>query len=145
LSAALTVGIGLRFGAAPARYAARADVGALLQTGSRGTASKSGLRSVVVGVQTALATALLVGAILLAQTIARLESEPLGFRAAGLTRARLASNPGRVRSGARQRQFAGEVPDGCRRLSGVGSTAMASWLPLGGPHERVLYRGGDSS
>src|SRR5205814_1452583 len=62
---ALSMGTGVLFGLAPAWYCSRIDVSVMLKEGGRGVSQRSGLRSVLVVSQVAIALVLLAGAGLL--------------------------------------------------------------------------------
>jgi putative ABC transport system permease protein len=82
---ALTLGVGLLCGLAPATRASRADLRSALTAGARGSlgASQRGL-STLVTVEVALACVLLVGAGLLLRSARRLEAVDPGFDARGV-------------------------------------------------------------
>jgi predicted permease len=128
--ALLTAAAGLLFGAGPALLSVRGDLRAAI-------ASKRRLH-ILAAVQTGLATALLAGAVLLAQAVGRLENAPLGFDSRGLVRARIGV------AGPRRAQIVHGALDVATRLPGVRSAAMANWLPVGAPAVRVAYEGGEA-
>jgi ABC-type lipoprotein release transport system permease subunit len=75
----------LAFGVAPALAIARAPVSSVLAEGGRGgSASRLVGQRLIVVAQVALALVLLTGATLFAETILRLQAQPLGFRPDGL-------------------------------------------------------------
>jgi predicted permease len=90
LTFTLLVGIAstLVFGVAPALEGANADLNEALKASARGIAGKVGAlrsRALLVSVQVALSFVLVVGAGLMIETLARLESQPLGMRVHDVT------------------------------------------------------------
>lgn len=88
-SLAVTIVAGLTFGVGPAIRSSRTDIVGSLRPGGRGmSATRSGarLREALVAAQVALGVPLLIAAMLLATSFARLVSTDTGFRADGITR-----------------------------------------------------------
>ena len=81
---------GILFGVVPAMRVTRVDPLEVLTRGGRGLAAGSSrLRQGMVAAQVALATTLLVGAVLLLQSFVRLQRVPLGFEPDGVLTARV--------------------------------------------------------
>jgi predicted permease len=94
VTSAVAIGLGL----VPAWQMAKISVTSWLRTSSHGAGGRESARTrrVLIVVQTAIALALLVGAGLLVRSLARLESVPPGFQAAGVVavQASLPGQPG---------------------------------------------------
>src|SRR6185295_8376573 len=122
------------FGLLPSALAGRADVQTALAQGGRSAidARRAPLREGLVVGQIALATALAIGAALLAQSFARLERVPLGFRPDHLMTARL-TLPEAVddRTYEANQALYGSLLDAVRALPGVASAGLTSEIPLG--------------
>lgn len=125
-------------GLAPAIQVSKENLSGMMKTAGRGAAG--GLRtfrlqSVLVAGQVALSMLLLVGATLMMQTLAQLQSHPLGFRVENLTVAEV-SIPRNGWTEARRRQLVDrELVDRLRRLPGISSAALTDTGPLGTPFE----------
>jgi predicted permease len=85
-TAAISVVTALLFGLVPAWKASRLDIIESLKTAGRGTArgAPQRLAKALIAAEMALSLMLLVGAGLLMQSVLKMDSEPLGFRAEGL-------------------------------------------------------------
>jgi predicted permease len=139
----------LAFGLAPALAASRADAGAALKDGGRGNAGARGrLRGVLVVAQCALSLTALVCAALFLSRARYLETLDRGF-----------ADPERVLLLQTDMSFAGyrdvaawqrtldEAAGRLRRLPGVRSVALATYVPLGFFHPRrqpLAVEGGES-
>ncbi|MCA1562033.1 MAG: ABC transporter permease [Acidobacteria bacterium] len=133
LGATLGVAIvsGIVSGLAPALYAVRADVNALLKTGGRGTPgeSRGGLRGALVVAQVALSLTLLVIGGLFARSLARADDIDLGFQPEGVLLA--STDPGMQGYDPAQRlAFYRNVRDRVVALPGVELAAWISWPPF---------------
>lgn len=122
------------FGILPSALAGRTDVRTALAQGGRSAvdARRAPLREGLVVVQLALATALAIGAVLLAQSFGRLQDVPLGFRPDHLLTARL-SLP-EIRDDATfeaNLAFYDALLEKARALPGVSSAGLTSEIPLG--------------
>ena len=132
LGAALVTGV--LFSLAPAWHGTRADVQGILKQGSR--ASRSHLRPLwrngQAAAQLALATVLVIGAGLLAQSLLRLQQVPLGFDPSNVLMFRLSLPAAKYATHARAWAFYSELIQSLERLPGVRHVAMSSALPFGG-------------
>jgi putative ABC transport system permease protein len=132
---------GLVFGVVPALRASRLDVSRSLTHAGRATADSSRvrLRETLVVAQIALATMLLVGAVLLLQGFVRLHRVPLGFEPDGVLTARLSLPRSGYPDAARAAQFYERL---IATLHGSGQpliVAVATSAPFA-PGVRAAYR-----
>jgi putative ABC transport system permease protein len=130
----LTVTIGLVFGIAPAGAVRRADIMTPLRKAGRGTVSNAGvsLRSALVGGQIAIATVLVVCALLLIQSFARLQKAELGFRPDHLLTASISLPPATYATPEKARSFFTTLLAEVEGLPGVVSAGLSSGIPLTG-------------
>lgn len=131
---ALTIAIGLAFGIAPSLSARRADVMSTLKKGGRGTTGSAGalLRLGLAGGQIAVATMLLIGALLLIQSFARLQKVDVGFPTDHLLTASLnLPNAGYPTPESREAYYNNLLSD-LRALPGIVSAGVATGVPLAG-------------
>ena len=123
----------LACGLAPAVQAARADLNAILQASGRGlTAGRGALRTraaLVIG-QVALSLVLLVGATLMIETLAGLESHPLGFRTEDISVADVNIPRGRWMDAPSRRMLYDRLVAGLQGLPGVQASAISDQGPL---------------
>jgi len=132
---AASVGSILLFGLAPALHASRADINEVLKSAGRGlTGSRATLRSraFLVSGQLALSLMLVVGAVLLLQTLMRLEAFPLGFRPDGVTVATVEIPKNRWNDFAARRVIYDRLIENLRAAPGIQSVAIENSIPLGG-------------
>lgn len=131
---ALTVAAGLAFGLLPSWSTRRGDVMMALRKAGRGTAGSSGalLRSGLVGGQVAVATVLVVVALLLIQSLAHLQKTELGFRPDHVLTATInlptAQYPTQEKAEAFYRAVLSEID----ALPGVVSAGITSGVPMSG-------------
>lgn len=122
------------FGILPSALAGRTDVRTALAQGGRSAvdARRAPLREGLVVAQLALATALAIGAVLLAQSFGRLQNVPLGFRPDHLLTARL-TLPEVQDDQTLEANLAlyAALLDKARALPGVVSAGLTSEIPLG--------------
>lgn len=122
------------FGILPSALAGRTDVRTALAQGGRSAvdARRAPLREGLVVAQLALATALVIGAVLLAQSFGRLQNVPLGFRPDHLLSARL-TLPEVQDDKTFEENLAlyAALLDKARALPGVTSAGLTSEIPLG--------------
>jgi len=139
----LSLTTGLLFGLAPAWYAARVDLRALLQEGGRNTGSRLRLRGMLVAGQVAVTLMLLACAGLLIRSFAELAGVDAGFRAERLMTARLVPALFRYRDRADlQRQLARDILREVSALPGVRASAIATDVPLlGNPVYIMRFEG----
>ena len=130
----LTGATAFLFGILPSALAGRTDVRTALAQGGRSAvdARRAPLREGLVVAQLALATALSIGAVLLAQSFGRLQNVPLGFRPDHLLTARL-TLPEIEDDQTMEAQLAlySALMEKVRALPGVTSTGLTSEIPLG--------------
>jgi predicted permease len=130
----------LIFGLAPALEAARVDLNQTMKAATRNVAGGGPgafrLRGLLVSGQVALSLILVVGAALLTETLVKLESQPLGFRAEGVTVASVGI-PKERSNEAQQRML-----EKLRSTSGIDSAAVSNITPLGsGAENRISIEG----
>jgi putative ABC transport system permease protein len=132
----------LFFGLLPAWQMSRAELGQAMREGSKGTASKHThrLRSLLVGAQVALATALMVGAGLMLRNLWHLQSLPLGFEPAHLIKGEM-NPPERIYGpdDAKLRALVSGVVSRIEASPGVESVAVSDTLPLGNSDNESSY------
>lgn len=117
------------FGIIPALRAARVDLRDPLSDSSRGSTSGR-LRGGLITMETALATVLLVGAVLASRSLWRLQGERLGFDPTDVTV--VSAKPPGGMMGAPRLQFQLDVLERLRSVPGVTSAAVTNLVPLGG-------------
>jgi putative ABC transport system permease protein len=128
----LTLASSVLVGAAPALLHARADLGAALKEGGRGTAGPGGggLRRLFVGAQIALALVLVTGSVLLAETFARLQAADLGFRPDNVLTGAIVPARAAYDTPAKLVALYDQVLERAAALPGVERAALTSVLPL---------------
>ncbi len=133
VAAALTLLTGLLFGLAPAWSAARTDVHTSIQQGRGAAASSSRLRlrQVLAAGEFALASVLVVGAVLLLASFRRLQSVSLGFDPHNVLTARISLPEARY-SLDRAGTFYRDLEADLKELPGIQSVGLASNVPFGG-------------
>ncbi len=124
----------LAFGVLPAAAMSRVDLNTDLQRGGRSGLHASGrARHIIVTGEVALATVLLIGALLLTQTLWNLSRVPLGFNAAHVLTARtsLPLSPSSPYSAFEARaSFYRRVLERIKSIPGVESAGYTTFLPL---------------
>ncbi len=126
------------FGLAPALEASRVDLNQAMRASARGIAGGRGafqLRGLLVSGQVALSLVLVVGAALMTQTLERLQSQPLGFRAAGVTVATIAIPKDRWNNPSGRRLVYDQLLRRFDSTSGVEAAAISNTPPLGAGFE----------
>jgi putative ABC transport system permease protein len=128
----LTLFTGIAFSLIPATHAAGTDIAALVRSGGRGGGARGAnrVRSTLVLVEIALATVLLVGAMLLIRSFEHLVHVNAGFRPQHLIALDAALSGGRYRHDADNNAFANEVVARLGDLPGVRSATVAADRPL---------------
>ena len=130
-TALLAMGAAVLFGLAPAVSASRVDLHEALKQGGRGVAGRrSRLRDALVISEVALALVLLTGSGLLIQSLSRLRSVNLGFRADNAISFGTRLSPVRYKKDADRIAFTDRVIERVRSIPGVVAAAYASDLPL---------------
>lgn len=126
---------GILFGLAPAIQVSGAKLNAVLTEEGRGrTTARSGrlLRHGLVVTEVALAVLVLIGAMLLIRSFARLSTADLGFRPSGLLTLRLPLAGVRNTAAERRIAFVQQVEERIATLPGVRAVAAVDTLPLTG-------------
>jgi putative ABC transport system permease protein len=134
VSAAITLGIGILFGIAPALLATRVDPESALRVSGSGSTNRAGVvtRQTLVVVEIALAMVLVVGAGLMTQSLWQLSRVDLGFNPHGVLSFRVQPSGGRVRAAAESHVYFDEMMQRIGKLPGVISVGSAQHLPLSG-------------
>ena len=132
IAMALSLGTIFLFGLFPSISAARANPAQDLREGSRGSASKGGIRirSGLVVLQVALSLILLVGSGLLLKSFARLRGVDPGYRVENILTATLSLPDDRYTNPGEGLQFFEGLKESIEGLPGVQSVAMVSHLPI---------------
>ena len=134
-SAALAVATGLAFGLVPALQVSSWDIAGVLRSGRAGETPGSGrARSVLVFMELALGTVLLVGAGLLIRSFQRLTDVDPGFRADHLVVFNVALTGKKYDYDVPMNGFADLVQAGLTALPGVQSVAVAASRPFDPEH-----------
>jgi putative ABC transport system permease protein len=118
--------------------------GSLKEQGRRpGGAAGRRLRGALVAAEVALSLVLLVGAVLLLQSFARLQAVHPGFNPRGVMTAAIALNADRYQDPAQSAAFFRRFLDELQRAPGVTAAGLTSTLPLSG-HNQGTYMLGES-
>jgi putative ABC transport system permease protein len=131
----VSIATGLLFGLAPAVQTARVNVSAAINEGGRGVPTGAGhhrLRGALVIAEMALATMLLVGAVLLARSLLRLQDVPTGFNAAGVLLADAPLSPAVYGAQSSRNQLIDRLLPRLRALPGVLRAEIATAPPFAG-------------
>jgi putative ABC transport system permease protein len=121
----------LGFGALPAFQVGRLGVAQVLGEAARGsTSGRTGMRRLLVTGQVAIAVVLLVGAGLLAKSLARVRAVPAGFDAGSVLTLRLNAPESRYRDRDQVAGFFARLLADVRALPGARSAGAGSGLPL---------------
>jgi predicted permease len=134
ICSALTVGLGIAFGLAPALLARRVDAQGTLRSGSADASNRSGsaTRRTLVVIETALATALVVGAGLMTESLWRLSRVDLGFEPQGVLTLLLQPSSGQLQSNEQTAVYFEEMTRRIAAIPGVERVGAAQHLPLSG-------------
>jgi putative ABC transport system permease protein len=128
---ALTIVTGLLFGIAPAWHAAKTDLNeALMQATRASSGLRPRLRNGLAAAELALATVLLIGAGLLAQSLLRLQQVNLGFQSDHLLTFQLAL-PANGYAPDQRATFYRNLLDSLQASPGVRAAAVSSGIPFG--------------
>jgi putative ABC transport system permease protein len=131
---------GVLSGVFPAVAGARTDIREALQDGTRGATRGGGrLRSLLVGVEVALAASLLVVVVLLGKSFANVLGVGPGFDGTQVLSARLSLPPSRYRTAEAISTFQRAVAARLAALPAVSDTGAVSMLPLSGLLSRVPF------
>ena len=125
---------GLLFGLVPAFHLSGIDVaGSLRESGGlRSTASRRRLRSVLVGVEVAIAMMLLVGAGLMGRSFMRLQAVDPGFEPENAAAVQLALPRARYEATAQSNEFYAQLTGRLEDRAGVVAAGAVSILPMSG-------------
>jgi len=131
-SVALSLLVGIAFGAAPAIQAGRARVHETLKSGGRESSSGSRLRirGLLVILETALGAIIVIGAGLLLRSFLEIEHVPLGFEPQGVLSFRVIPRGERYSQPSQRAAFYRQVLDRLEALPSVRSGAAVSFIPL---------------
>jgi putative ABC transport system permease protein len=124
---------GLLFGLAPAWHGSRTNINVVLQQSGRSSHShvRPVLRHGQAAAQLVLATVLVIGAGLLAQSLWRLQRVPVGFDASGVLTFRVSLPPAAYPDHAASWAFYKRLIGSLETLPGVRGVAISSGLPFG--------------
>jgi putative ABC transport system permease protein len=137
----ISMASGLLFGVAPALRASRLDLSRSLTNGGRttGDSSRVRLRQLLIVSQVALATMLLVGAVLLLQSFVRLQRVPLGFEPESVLTTRVSLPRSRYPDTERAGQFYERLLTTLTASDPLRAAAVATSAPFA-PGVRVTYQ-----
>jgi putative ABC transport system permease protein len=124
---------GLIFGIVPALRTAKVKVDEVLKTGGRAGSGgiRTRMRNILVAIELALATVLLIGAGLFIQTLVNLQSVKLGFEPHGLITFQVSLPAGKYPPKTRAPLLFREMIESLAALPGVRSAAVSSGIPFG--------------
>ena len=130
----LTAVVGILSGLAPSLAARRADIMSPLRKAGRGTVGSTGalLRPMLVCSQVTVATMLVVGALLLIQSFARLQNLELGFQPDHVLTASISLPPAKYPTSGHAESFYRTLVAEVETIPGVVSAGLTSALPLAG-------------
>jgi len=140
-SAALSIATGILFGLAPSLGASRADLMATLRASGevgqqqgipRRILAAVNMRGLLVVAQIALSMILLIGAVLLVESIAHLRHVNVGFNPANLLVLRITLPPLRYETDQKRAAFFERLVQGVEGLPGVHNAVAAIYLPMMG-------------
>lgn len=134
---AISVGTGIIFGLAPALRAGRPNLTQTLREGGRGVSGSSvrgKMRGALVVAELALATVLLVGAMLMVRSLFRLQNVEPGFDTAPVLSARVPAAGDRYEDEGTRERFYEQLVERAATLPGAQSAAAVTRVPLGGDH-----------
>ena len=139
-SLVITVGAGLVFGAAPARYGTRGQLADALQGRGADLLGGTGVRQLFVAIQLGLCIVLLVGAGLLARSFSRLQQVPVGLNPEHLVTAELRLPATKYGNDTLIAEFGRQALERLRTTPGVRSAALVDAIPLSGNWGITSYR-----
>jgi len=132
---AVSTGTGILFGLAPALRISGSDLASFLKSGGRTAGSGGGsdrLRGVLVVLEIALSTVLLIGAGLLVRSFTELERVPPGFDPEGVASLRVSLRGLKYREGSDVSGFFRRLREAAGRAPGIAGLAAVSALPMAG-------------
>ena len=133
---------GLVFGLAPTLQTTRVDVAAAINEAGRGAAAGAGhhrLRGMLVVTEMALATMLLVGAVLLTKSLVRLQDVSPGFEPRGLLVADAPLSPVTYASASTRNELVDRLRDRLARVPGVKVAEVGTALPFSGAGSSIHF------
>jgi putative ABC transport system permease protein len=139
---AVAIATGLAFGLVPALQTARVDVSATINEAGRGAAAGAGhhrLRGLLVIAELTLATMLLVGAVLLAKSLVRLQDVSPGFEADGVLVADAPLSPVVYATAERRNQLVDTLRARLRSIPGVKAAEIATAPPFSGNGSTIHF------
>ena len=131
-TAALSIGAGLLLGLLPAWQAGRGRVAEVLRAGGRALTGGRGARSMLVVIEVTLAVVLVVGAGLLARSLARLHAVDPGIRPEHVLTASMLLVPSKYEDDARRAAVVEQILERVRAIPGVTAAGSIHFLPLSG-------------
>jgi predicted permease len=134
LTAGLSIGVGLVLGMLPAWQAGRGRTAEVLRAGGRSLTGGAGARSTLVVVEVTLAVVLVIGAGLLARSLAYLHAVDPGFRPERVLTAQMLLMPSRYADEARRAAVVEQILERVRAIPGVSAAGSIHFLPLSGIH-----------
>jgi putative ABC transport system permease protein len=145
-TAAISIGVGMLFGLAPALEGSRGELTEALKDGARGaggSARHNRLRSTLVVIEVALALVLLVGASLFTRTFVGLGKVPIGFDPSRVLTMRVYLPGTRYDSTQAKRLAVEDIVRRLEALPGVEAATVSNTIPLdgGGSGANVVVNG----
>jgi len=134
VTAGLSIGVGLVLGMLPAWQAGRGRMADLLRAGGRALTGGARARSTLVVVEVTLAVVLVIGAGLLARSLAHLHAVDPGFRPERVLAAQMLLVPSRYQDEVRRAAVVEQILEGLRAVPGVSAAGSIHFLPLSGIH-----------
>lgn len=131
-TAAVSMGAGLVFGLLPGLQAGRNRVADVLRAGGRAVSGGARARALLVMAEVTLAVVLVVGAGLLARSLAHLHGIDPGFRPQHVLTARMLLLPSKYGEPVRRAAVLGEILERLRAIPGVTAAGSVHFLPLTG-------------
>jgi len=139
---AISIVTGFVFGLAPAVQTTRVDVSGAINEAGRGTqagAAHHRLRSLLVIAEMALATMLLVAAVLLTKSLLRLQDVSTGFNAANVLVADAPLSPVKYATAAQRNLLVDRLRERLRALPGVALAEVATAPPFSGNGSSIHF------
>jgi putative ABC transport system permease protein len=131
-TALLSIGAGLLLGVLPAWQAGRGRMAEVLRAGGRAATASGRARTALVVTEVTLAVVLVVGAGLLARSLAHLHGVDPGFRPEQVLTARMLLVPAKYEDDARRGQVVEQILERVRAIPGVSAAGSIHFLPLSG-------------
>jgi len=130
-AAAISILTGVFFGLAPALQLSRTSISSALKRVGRSSVASAGgrLRDVLVAGEMAMALVLVIGAVLLIQTLVRLRAVDPGFRVEGILTAQITAPFPKYQDAAERWRFYTQILEKVAAIPGVKSAGLTSDLP----------------